>query len=273
MIWSCIACWSQVWKRPSHCTGVLRSSDNGPEHSNSDLCLYFRSLSYDLLVPDSPTRQTILDYLPSDSRTHLSCTTKAARLEGRTSFGSFTFQRGSTVVSGNDGWLVEFGSFSPLSADTSRLWWALEICELTGLFAIGLADRHMPDNVFLGVPSHGKWLSWGWEVTKKGCVEAVSYSGIPINSSHLRGVNILAPPDSAKRLVMFADFKRATLELFCETDQAGSKRRRFLDRIALDGFGESVSSSMVRPVVCVDIGATLRQLDEAEIVGCCHTHR
>lgn len=213
-------------------------------------------------------RQSIIEHLPGIAQACLGATSQSFRVQGLSSHWPFLWRGGETVVTGEFGWLVQFGEFGQMQSQLSRLWWALELSELNGLLAIGLSDMRMPDNIFIGAPSKGKWMSWGWEVTKRGALEAVDALREEVKP---RSIKIDLRPSLTRTVVfvLLLDLRHATLELYAKICCATSGNRLcFLDQIPLSGLGGCVENiSKLRPTACVDIGACVRLIDEAELTN------
>lgn len=260
----CIPCFPSVWTRGLPCLASI----DGPVHDQKkqDATSHSSPRGPRILELGLSLQKAIFQYLPCDAEAKLGVAARSFRLQGLSSQWPFRWRGGETLVTGENGWLVQFGEFDQISSQVNRLWWALELSELNGLLAIGLSDLRMPDNIFVGAPSKGKWMSWGWEITKKGALEAVDSLREELKP---RSLTVDLRPSSNRTVVLFLllDLRRSVLELYVRTCCASARNRIcFLDRIPLSGLGDRIENiSLLRPAACVDIGACVRLLEEADI--------
>jgi len=131
-------------------------------------------------------------------------------------------------VSGEDGWLSELGDCFAQSADIAggRYCWQLELLRHDGLLAVGIADRWMPENAFLGSESN-QWFAWGWELRPGAAPEAVgNYRNVRDVRPHpvpemLAGqqmdINLRPSPERRVVLCLHMDCARGVLELHVRT--------------------------------------------------------
>lgn len=206
----------------------------------------------------------ILSFLPSRACVFMARTSHHLKPRLGMAHWSFEWLGGDPIVTGEYGWIVKFGLSERLRHDAAQFWWAVELRELKGLLALGVADQQMPDNVFLGVESFGRWNSWGWELYKTGRLEAVDASRATSRVCSTPGLDLRPSPRNSIILIVVADLKRSRLELYVRGGAAAATAVRFVDSVPLAGVSGVEAQSTLRPTVCADIGATVRLLDASE---------
>lgn len=213
----------------------------------------------------------ILECLPADTLAHLSRTAKYFRPEGSPAEWIFSWTCGGTLATGEDGWCTEFGitpGFERRSVG-HRIWWVLELCKLEGLLAFGVADTRMKDNVFIGAPSGGRWASWGWELMRNGSLQAVASCGSGAESKAFFPVGVDLRPREGRRvlLIVHLDLQHGKLEAYARITETCSLTTKtvFLDGILLEGLDGEIDPASLRPVACMDIGASVRVVSLADI--------
>lgn len=230
---------------------LLRHQDNRLDQADDVAC------PVGLHALNEPLLEALLDFMSSDSLARLAGTSKAYQSPGHTARLGFQWGNGEDTVTGDAGWLVELGVTLPVQVDVYRLWWAFEICKLEGLLSIGVADRRMKDNAFLGAQSGGQWDAWGWELTKNGLLQSVSArttvaQHIPLPAD--------VRPSKERRIVLLLhlDCQHARLELFLRVpgSSLAASTCELIDSVALTSLVDPPKA--LRPVVCVNIGAAIR---------------
>lgn len=270
-------------------------------------------LSYELKLDslNDATLFAVLVYLPAVTHAHLAAVSQAfvqkratlqrllcARgLEAAPSLRvihvaeaeivTFSWRVGGKLVSGDAGWLTEFGSvkgdgaaldgFFKTDGSACDVWrrrWSLELVGLDGLLVVGIADERMQDNVFVGAPSRGNWMSWGWELHPSGQVEAVVADGMPEvltgagrACQQSRALDLQPSRDRRVVLCVHLDARRSTLELHAHIQPRSDWpwRWHMLGSIRTRAHDTAILGSL-RPAVSVNIGACVRLLDGPGLV-------
>mmetsp|Transcript_27375 Transcript_27375/g.69258 ORF Transcript_27375/g.69258 Transcript_27375/m.69258 type:complete len:288 (+) Transcript_27375:162-1025(+) len=284
LTWSCCPCW--LWLASSSFDSMSAMAPARSSRRPRESVASLAELSADL-------RNQVLAWLPAVALARMQaasgpfadCGRAALSARGLASLRvlhwleaqalSFAWGGGAGIdalqVSGDDGWLTEFGSaritcteVAALDAARPRCRWELELLRHDGLLVVGVADERMQDNVFVGVFSDGGWASVGWELPHQGGLQ-------PVDSSRSIPLPLLRPlvhlrPARGRRVVLGLHFKRspgyAVLELSARLQEGpdGPWTWHFLDAVSIPHF------PMLRPAVSTNIGANVRLLNgDAEI--------
>lgn len=196
LTWSCCPCW--LWLASSSFDSMSAMAPARSSRRPRESVASLAELSADL-------RNQVLAWLPAVALARMQaasgpfadCGRAALSARGLASLRvlhwleaqalSFAWGGGAGIdalqVSGDDGWLTEFGSaritcteVAALDAARPRCRWELELLRHDGLLVVGVADERMQDNVFVGVFSDGGWASVGWELPHQGGLQPVDSS-------------------------------------------------------------------------------------------------
>lgn len=185
----------------------------------------------------------------------------------------FSFCEGSKGVSGDDGWLTDFGKPAGiLGAEIGdharggcRQRWSLEILKLKGLLVVGVADQRMKDNTTIGAPSFGRWSCWGWELKPDGRVEAVVAEGIVDVLEGPSEARIDLCPAPGRQVLLRLHVAGTRVELHAQLRDKRSWPWRWRRLGALRCASPSTSELRLVPAVSVNIGASVRLVDDSEL--------
>lgn len=177
-------------------------------------------------------------------------------------------------VSGDDGWMTDFGKPSGLlGAEVGgiagrggcRQRWSLEILQLSGLLVVGVADERMKDNTTIGSPSFGRWSCWGWELRPDG-VEAVAAEGmVEVLEGPAEAKTDLRPAEGRTVLLHLHVAPGRRLELHAQIQERHGWPWRWRRLGSLRCASPSTSDPRLVPAVSVNIGASVKLVDDLEL--------